>query len=195
MNVTVGRDGLAVTPSFLGANPGEIRTGPLAGFRVLSAEEDLGRQLVTSFTPAQRERAVLSDEAPGDILSGNLGKARDEWDAWRASLQPVGISVAELNEVQQHWVRRILNEVVSTYRPEIADGYLEAIDVTELHFAWMGSTERRAPHYYRLQGPDFVFEFDNAQNGGNHVHTVWRSKAEDFGARVLEAHYQAFRHD
>ncbi len=33
------------TPSFLGSNPGEVRTGPRAGLRVLSREEDLGFEL------------------------------------------------------------------------------------------------------------------------------------------------------
>jgi len=192
LSVSVGPDGLGVTPSFLGANPGEIRTGPLAGFRVLSAEEDLGRELVSSLTPAQRERAVLSETAPNDILTGNLGKQREEWNAWRTTLEPAGIPVAELNEVQRHWVRRILDEVVTSYRPEISAEYLERVDVGTLSFAWMGSTERRAPHYYRLQGTDFVFELDNAQNQGNHVHSVWRSKSADFGAEALEQHYQAY---
>jgi hypothetical protein len=191
LSVTVAPEGIAVTPSFLGANPGEIRSGSLAGFRVLSAEEDLGRELVQSFSEAQRAAAVLSSSPPSDILTGNLGKERAQWDAWRATLEPAGIPVAELNEMQRHWVRRILDEVVSAYRPEISAAYLESVDVDELSFAWMGGLERRAPHYYRLQGPDFVFEFDNVQNDGNHVHSVWRSKSGDFGADLLRGHYQS----
>jgi hypothetical protein len=194
VNVAVAPGGITVTPTFLGSNPGEIRTGPLAGFRVLSGEEDLARELVGSLTAEQRSQAVLSDRAPADIFTGNLNKPREEWKAWHDTLAPEGIPVAELNEVQQHWVRRILDEVVSTYRPEISEAYLASIDVAELSFAWMGSTERREPHYYRLQGADFVFEFDNVQNGANHVHSVWRSKASDFGATALERHYQAYRH-
>ncbi len=194
LNIAVTPEGVTVTPTFLGANPGELRTGPLAGLRVLAAEEDLGSELVMSLTDEQRARAVLSDRAPADILTGQFGKPRDEWGAWRETLQPEGIPVAELNEVQQHWVRRILDEVVATYRPEISRAYLEAIDVTELHFAWMGSIESRGPHYYRLQGPDFVFEYDNVQDGANHVHSVWRSKSSDFGAGPLERHYREYRH-
>ena len=194
LNITVMPDGVTVTPTFLGANPGELRTGPLAGFRVLAAEEDLGRELVMSLTDEQRARAVISERAPGDILSGQFGKPREQWGAWRDTLQPEGIPVGELNEVQQHWVRRILDEVVATYRPEISRAYLEAVDVTELHFAWMGSVERRGPHYYRLQGPDFVFEYDNVQDAANHVHSVWRSKSSDFGLGPLERHYRAYRH-
>lgn len=194
LNVAVSPDGVTVTPTFLGSNPGEIRTGPLAGYRVLAVEEDLGRELVTSLTDEQRARAVLSDRAPRDILTGQFGTPRDEWDAWRDEVRPQGIAVAELNEAQQHWVRRILDEVVSTYRPEVSQAYLDAVDVGDLHFAWMGSLERRGPHYYRLQGPDFVFEFDNVQNDANHVHSVWRSKSSDFGESPLERHYRAFGH-
>ena len=103
---------------------------------------------------------------------------------------PQGIGVGELNEVQQHWVRRILEEVVASYRPELSAGYLRSIDLASLSFAWAGSIERGEPHYFRLQSRDFVFEYDNVQDNGNHVHSVWRDKAEDFGAEILPAHYR-----
>jgi Protein of unknown function (DUF3500) len=191
LSVAVAPSGISVTPSFFGANPAEVRSGPLTGFRVLGAQEDLARDLVTSLNDAQRGRAVVSDRAPAEIFSGNNNKEREQWDAWRASLQPEGIPVAELNEVQQHWVRRLLEEVVANYRPELSAAYLKSIDPASLSFAWMGATERGAPHYFRLQGQDFVFEYDNVQNQGNHVHSVWRSKSEDFGMRLLGSHYQS----
>ena len=128
---------------------------------------------------------------PGEIYTGNIGKAREQWDEWRESLQPQGVSVGELNEMQQHWVRRILDEVVANYRPELSVARLAAIDPADLSFAWMGSTVRREPHYFRLQGEDFIFEYDNEQNMGNHVHSVWRSRGEDFGTDILERHYQS----
>ncbi len=191
LNVAVAPAGVSVTPSFFGSNPAEVRSGPLTGFRVLGAEEDLGRELVTSLTAAQKAKAVVSDEAPRDIFTGNIGKPAEQWDAWRETLEPAGIAVAELNEVQQHWVRRILDEVVGVYRPELSAELLRAIDPKTLSFAWMGASERGAPHYFRLQGADFVFEFDNAQDNGNHVHSVWRDKSSDFGMRLLGEHYRA----
>ena len=190
LNVAVAPDGVAVTPSFFGSNPAEVRSGPLTGFRVLGAEEDLARDLVTSLNDAQRGRAVVSNQAPSDIFTGNIRRERDQWNAWIGSLQPEGIRVAELNEVQQHWVKRILEEVVASYRPELSAAYLSGIDPTTLSFAWMGALERGAPHYFRLQGTDFVFEYDNVQNEGNHVHSVWRNKSEDFGMELLGSHYQ-----
>ena len=45
------------------------------------------------------------------------------------------------------------------------------------------------PHYYRVQGTDFLAEYDNAQRQGNHVHTVWRDLSNDFGGDPLAQHY------
>ena len=47
------------------------------------------------------------------------------------------------------------------------------------------------PHYYRVQGPTFLIEYDNTQNNNNHVHAVWRDYNGDFGRDILAAHYKA----
>jgi hypothetical protein len=190
LSVAVSPDGIAVTPSFFGSNPAEVVGGPLAGFRVHGIVEDLARELLMSMSAPQRSRAIVAERAPAEIFTGNINKERTQWEAWRTTLRPEGVPVAELNEVQQHWVRRILDEVVGNYRPEISNEYLRNIAPRELSFAWMGGVERHMPHYFRLQGPDFLFEYDNVQNSGNHVHSVWRSKAGDFGVGILERHYQ-----
>ena len=192
LNVTVTPRGISTTPTFFGANPAEVRSGPLTGFRVLGAPEDLARELVTSLDGQQRTRAVLSDQAPSDIFTANIRirAERARWDAWKQTLEPQGVRVTDLNEVQQHWVRRILVEVVGSYREELSAEYLRAIDPKTLSFAWAGSIERGKPHYFRLQNGDFVFEYDNVQDNGNHVHSVWRNKAEDFGAELLPEHYR-----
>ena len=48
-----------------------------------------------------------------------------------------------------------------------------------------------APHYYRLQGPRLLIEWDNTQRGANHAHSVWRDPTADFGLDVLAAHRAA----
>ncbi len=50
-----------------------------------------------------------------------------------------------------------------------------------MRFGWSGSLEPRRPHYYRLQGPTFLLEFDNSRNSGTHIHSVWRDFERDFG--------------
>ena len=43
-----------------------------------------------------------------------------------------------------------------------------------VHFAWAGPTAPGQPHYYRLQGPRLLIEWDNTQRNANHAHSVWR---------------------
>ncbi len=191
LNVSVAPGSVRVTPTFFGADPAEVPQGPMAGFRPHAAVEDLGRGLIMSMSRSQQEVAILSDQPPREIFATNLGRPRDDWDAWKQTLQPEGIAVADLGPEQRQVVQRLLEEVVTTYRPEISEAYLRTIDVDGLSFAWMGSTQRRQPHYYRLQGADFVFEYDNVQDDANHVHTVWRSRRGDFGDDLLPGHYRS----
>jgi len=71
----VNGNSIGTSPQFFGANPAEVREGPMKGTRVLSAEEDLARSLVKSLSSAQRATAVLSASSPADILTSNLRKA------------------------------------------------------------------------------------------------------------------------
>src|SRR5262249_17996235 len=82
-----GGQAIAATPSFLGANPAEVRQGPRQGLRVLAAEEDLGRKLVKSFDDAQRQTAVMAVAAPKDIITAAHAKVKP--------LEPVGLSFAK----------------------------------------------------------------------------------------------------
>jgi hypothetical protein len=51
----------------------------------------------------------------------------------------------------------------------------------------MGSLIPGEPHYYRLHSPRFVLEYQNSQNGANHVHTLWREWDGDFGGESVGA--------
>ena len=70
----------------------------------------------------------------------------------------------------------------------VKEGEVEAI-----RFGWAGSTVRGKPHYYRVQGPQFLIEYDASQNDGNHIHTVWRDFGGDFGRDLLREHYSLAR--
>jgi hypothetical protein len=191
LSVTVVPSGVAVTPSFFGSNPAQVVSGPLAGFRVHGQLEDLARELVQSLDARQRSSVVIAAQAPSEIATANMNKPRSEWDLWKATLEPAGMPVGDLNEVQRYWVGLIIDEIIGNYADGLQAAYREALDQNELLFAWMGSTERGEPHYFRLQGGEFLFEYDNVQNGGNHVHSVWRGRDADFGSDLLARHYQA----
>jgi Protein of unknown function (DUF3500) len=56
-----------------------------------------------------------------------------------------------------------------------------------------GSHRIEEPHYFRIEGPVTLIEFDNTEDGANHVHCVWRDPANDFGDDILAQH-QAAQH-
>lgn len=67
---------------------------------------------------------------------------------------------------------------------------LERGEFGAIHFAWAGGQERGQGHYYRVQGPVFLAEYDNTQNDANHIHAVWRNLVNDFGEDLLRSHYR-----
>ncbi len=181
---------VSATPSFFGANPAEVRTGPRSGLRALAAEEDLGRKLLESLEEEQRDIAVFTTVAPRDIITGA--------DRRVEPLERVGIGASELTGSQQQLLLRLIEEYVRRHRPAFADQDLEKIHQAgfdEIHFGWAGGFERGQGHYYRLQGPTFIMEYDNVQNNANHIHTVWRDFENDFGEDLLRRHYERHSHD
>jgi hypothetical protein len=190
LNFTVGTDQvLGVTPSFYGANPAQILSGPRKGLRVLGGEEDLARKLVTSFNDDQRTLAVITNVAPRDIITGANRKAQ--------TLEPMGIAAAKLQKSQQDMLFAVVKEYVFRYRNELAEADLKAIreaGAAKIYFAWAGGLEPGQGHYYRIQGPTFLLEYDNTQDKANHIHSVWRDLRNDFGEDVLRQHYDSTPH-
>jgi len=178
--------GIASTPQFFGSNPAEIRVGEKQGTRVLAAEEDMGRQLLKSLNEIQRGEAVRSGDAPRDIFTAAQKQI--------TSLEDVGISYGELNSQQQEMLLAIILEVASAQTEVIASERLRAImadGIDAIKFSWIGGFERGDAHYYRIQGENFLIEYDNTQNDANHVHLVWRDFDGDFGRDLIRLHYDA----
>ena len=180
---------VAVVPAFFGANPAEVPVGALKGLRVLAKEEDLGRQLVKVLSVKQKETAIISADAPGDVISG---PGRDA-----SPLKPAGIAASDMSKDQQKLLRELVEVYLGKVRGELADvdrKRIEAAGFEKIHFAWAGKIAPGERHYYRIQGPTFIFEYDNAQNEANHVHVVWRDFQNDFGTDWLKKHYEAVEH-
>ena len=66
---------------------------------------------------------------------------------------------------------------------------VQAAGPTAIHFVWAGGLERGQGHYYRIQGGNFLAEYDNTQDNANHIHSVWRDPNNDFGKDILAHHY------
>jgi hypothetical protein len=71
---------------------------------------------------------------------------------------------------------------------------LKVAGLEKITFAWAGPTDKGAKHYYRVQGPTFLIEYDNTQNDGNHIHAVWRDFRGDFGRDLLREHLREYAH-
>jgi len=176
---------VAVTPAFFGANPAEVRSGPLKGLRTLAREQDLGRALAHGMDAGQRRRMIIAAQSLGDIVSG---PGREE-----SLASQVGLPAADLAPAQRELLLQLVEEYARNMRPEVAEEHLRRIreaGVERLHFAWAGPIDPGHAHYYRIHGPSVLIEFDNSQNDANHIHSVWHDPRNVFGADLLRAHYE-----
>ncbi len=218
LNVTIaGEQAVAVTPLFLGSNPAEVDHAGRAVLRVMGEEEDAGRELLASLNGDQQGKAIIAPEAPPDfvlmnvpqiperMLPGEAGGPRGTVANFARYPQeqremvrfergrPKGIAYGELLPAQQERFAALLDVYFDRVPEELAAierARIHAAGIDALHFAWAGETARRQPHYYRVQGPRMLIEYDNTQDGANHIHAVWRDPDNDFGDDILREHTQ-----
>jgi hypothetical protein len=176
LNYTILPGGVSASPLFLGANPALTRLVGPGVVRPLAAEEDLARELLRSLSPEQRATATTSPEAPGDITQGNRPAVRLG--------PPQGLAAAGMLPRQRDLLVALLGQYLGRLPEPLAVIETRRAlgqGVEAVHFGWAGEAAPGRPHYYRLQGPRLLVEYDNVQNGANHVHSVWRDPDGDFG--------------
>ena len=178
----VGRT-LVAEPFFLGAWPtraGSAYRSVATGDRTMQREEDAAREIVLSLDGRLRRRAVLSSESLTDHVTQNAVRVRP--------LDRVGVLTGDLPSGAQRRVLEIVETYLANHPQAIARQALARIEqagIGRTRFAWAGSVRSGQPHYYRLQGPTFLLEFDNSRNSGTHIHSVWRDFERDFGRHLL----------
>ena len=131
---------VAVTPAFFGANPAEVRSGPLKGLRTLAREQDLGRALAQAMDAAQRRRMTISAQSLGDIVSG---PGRGE-----SLASQVGLPAADLAAPQRELLMQLVEEYARNMRPDLADEQLRRLreaGVERMYFAWAGPIDPGMP--------------------------------------------------
>jgi hypothetical protein len=180
---------VTASPSFFGSNPAEVRDGPRKGLRILAAEEDSARGLLMALDQSQRSKAVIDTTAPGDIVTMNKPKVDP--------LSTAGIAAGDLRPNQRDLLMKVIGAYTSAMASDIAAdrmAKLQKAGVEKIGFAWAGEAERGKKHYYRVQGPTFLIEYDNTQNDANHIHSVWRDFDGDFGRDLLREHLKEAAH-
>jgi hypothetical protein len=186
----VGDRPVVFAPSFFGSNPAVVKDGPKAGTRALRDEEEAGRELLMSFDAASRAKVIFDVTAPRDMITGESREAR--------MLEPGGVSYASMTPAQRRLVEKVMDVYLGRVAPELAQMRLDAVKkagMDKITFGWAGVETVGGPHYYRVQGPTFLIEYDNTQNNNNHIHSVWRDFNGDFGRDLLKEHYRTVAHE
>lgn len=215
LNFTIS-DGDLVSPLpvFLGANPAEVRHGDTPIIRPCGEEEDIARDLLSSLDAEQRRDTIIRDRAPPDFVLANAPLVPDTclpgelappllarlFDNMRADdketlrvdiAAPRGLCTSRMHAAQRDLLRRLIDVYTDRLPEPLAAIERGRIDDHAVCFAWAGDERPRHPHYYRLHGPSFLVEYDNTQDGANHVHAVWRSPERDFARDLLRLHLRA----
>jgi hypothetical protein len=196
LNFTFVDDAISITPAFMGADPAEIKSGPLAGWRLLGREEDLAFDLIRSLTAEQRSQAVIADELPRGLFT-SPGRAS-------ALTGYSGLRAESMTARQRQILWLLIGEYVQNAEPAIADRMIGRIlgGSGAVYFAWMGPTEAGSAIYYRIHGPGILIEFDHGTNvrspklgpDSNHIHSIMRTPGDDFGDDLLRRHYEEAPH-
>lgn len=186
-NYTIVDGKVQDAPSFFGSNPAEVRVGPRKGLRVLAAEDDNGYEMIESLDASQKATAIVDKVAYKDIITS---------DARKAALNgaPNGLPASKMTSAQYEKLLSLIEVYAENVPAEMAEQRMQLArrqpkDAT--FFAWAGATEHGGLHYYRIQTPAFLIEFDETQDNGNHIHAVWRDYGNDFGGDMLKMHYDA----
>lgn len=181
---------ITYTPSFMGSNPGNVLAEvPQKGLRILKNEEDFAFELLKLMDEKQLQKVVLGNTAPNEMFTSNSRKALLE--------QMQGLPMGEMTAPQKAAFKKLIMSYLQRYHVTLKNqqwAELEKTGLDKIHFAWMGDQKNvigsGQGHYYRIHGPTFLIEFDNTQNGGNHIHSVVRDLVNDFGEDMLGRHYE-----
>jgi hypothetical protein len=177
---------ISSTPLFLGANPAESKLGPDEGDRILPDEEDMARALLGSLDVPLKALAQYSPVAPADIITD---VHRQVWPG----ILPHGLPFARMPDGPRQRLVDLIRHYLGRANDRLADDAwvrIERAGLDDVTFAWSGPEARGDGHYYAVSGPTFMLEYDNTQNGANHIHSVWREWDGDWGEDILAAHYR-----
>ena len=202
---------LSVTPCNMGSQPASA--GVIAPLR---EDDQLGFALLDALSPAQRSEVIIHHVAPADFVTRQvpfIGKVEypDYWDlgipayvisdADREALKfekarPRGIAASDMTPEQADLFWLLVSSHLHRLPTCVADKHLARLrdeGADRIFFCWAGGTREGTSHYYRIQSQRLLFEFDNAIDSGNHIHSMWRDYRNDFGHDLLLDHYERER--
>jgi hypothetical protein len=148
------------------------------------------------FTEPRYIERLNDIQETGERISGYTA---EDHHVMALTLKPKGLPASALNAEQRSMLRALIASFYERVPEEISAAedkfYLDDAKLDQVHFVWAGKRLRHERHYFRVQGPRLLLEYDNTQRGGNHVHTVWRDLVADFGLDVLAEHLDYYPHE
>lgn len=197
-NYFVLGDQVAMTPTFLGAEPVHATMGKYAGLRVFKADEDRGLALARTLSESQRARTVIAPETSGEDFTTAF---RDNLVLDYAGIRYDGLSASQhdllLNLVEYH-VGRMRQGHAQIKMAEVKR------HLDDTYFCWMGGMNDDSTFYYRVQNPVIIIEFDHQRGIAfrehtkpykDHIHVIVRTpNGNDYGKDLLRQHYQFGHH-
>ena len=151
----------------------------------MKEQEDTARALLASLDTGQREATIFDEVAPRNVVTGA--------ELVVDPLDPIGIRGSALSSAQRDMLMDVIDSDISIMADDIAALHRTAVregGIESTYFAWAGPTERGQVAYYRVQGPNFLIEFDNTQEDPNHIHAAFRDFDGDLGRDLLREHLQ-----
>lgn len=169
----VAGDAVSAAPFFLGARPNRGADGR----RPLGAIQDAAHRFLLDMPPEVRRQAQVSTQIRGFMrhATGNAVRATPP--------PPEGVPVGALGAAGETAAQEIAAAYLASLPERAAARALERIGEAgweTVRFSWRGPAAVDERHYWRLQGPTFVLEWDDTRHGGDHIHSVWRDYTADF---------------
>jgi hypothetical protein len=178
LNITIIASQGVLTPTLTGAQPATFQLDGKT-IRPLGRESDKALALLDSLQAKQRSQAVLNYTV-ADLV---LGPGMDD-----KKITPEGLKASALDAGQQALLLDLIAEWAGIMNERSSADRMAQIkaDLSETWFAWSGPTSGKAGSniaaYYRIQGPHLVIEYaPQHDQPANHVHTMYRDPANDYG--------------
>lgn len=201
INYFVLGDQVVMTPSFFGSEPIHATAGKYKGTLILQDEQEKGLRFVNSLNEAQRAKAILRSDKPGN---NNVGEAFKD----NVVLDYAGLPATEMTAAQRAQLEDLIWEYVRNTREGHAK--VKMIEVRKhldrTWFAWIGGNAADSVFYYRIHSPVVLIEFDHQSPAGlrhihpnrpnkEHIHVVIRTpNGNDYGKDLLRQHYERHPH-
>lgn len=179
VNATIVGANIALTPSFIGVQPGSYTDASGATIRPLGDIEDEGFAFVNALDATQQKAAILGTTAIDLVLGpGQDGK----------TIQSEGLVASQMMADQQTACLKLIAHYTGLANAAAAATRHAEITSTldQTYFAWYGPTTAGSAAYFRITGPTIVIEYSPQSIGGNaanHIHGIYRDPTNDYGAK------------